>query len=117
MDEQPYKELILFLTTLTFMDGITDKRKTQIRKNSTQYIYQNNILFRKTKDGIRKVILREQVEPILYHFHTDMSGTHLGIDAIIGKIKDRYYWPQLGEDVKEYIRTCDICQRRGPTNR
>ncbi|EXX63433.1 putative integrase core domain protein [Rhizophagus irregularis DAOM 181602=DAOM 197198] len=99
------------------MDGITDKRKTQIRKNSTQYIYQNNILYRKTKDGIRKVILREQIEPILYHFHTDMSGAHLGIDAIIGKIKDRYYWPQLGEDVKEYIKTCDICQRRGPTNR
>ncbi|GBC12673.2 putative integrase core domain protein [Rhizophagus irregularis DAOM 181602=DAOM 197198] len=85
------------------MDGITDKRKTQIRKNSTQYIYQNNILFRKTKDGIRKVILREQVEPILYHFHTDMSGAHLGIDAIIGKIKDRYYWPQLGEDREELI--------------
>ncbi|CAB4494325.1 unnamed protein product [Rhizophagus irregularis] len=68
MDEQLYNELILFLTTLTFMD--------------------------------------------------DMSGAHLGIDAIIGKIKDQYYWPQLGEDViKEYIRTCDNCQRRGPTNR
>ena len=117
MDEQLYNELILFLTTLTFMDGITDKRKTQIRKNSTQYIYQNNTLFKKTKDGIRKVILRDQVESILYHFHTDMSGAHLGIDAIIGKIKDRYYWSQLGEDVKEYIRTCDICQKRGPTNR
>jgi hypothetical protein len=99
------------------MDGITDKRKTQIRKNSTQYIYQHNTLFRKTKDSIRKVILREQVEPILYHFHTDMSGAHLGTDAIIGKIKDRYYWPQLGEDVKEYIKTCDVCQRRGPSNR
>ncbi|EXX64786.1 gag-pol fusion protein [Rhizophagus irregularis DAOM 197198w] len=46
-----------------------------------------------------------------------MSGAHLGTDAIIGKIKDRYYWPQLGEDVKEYIRTCDICQKRGLTNR
>ncbi|RGB33552.1 hypothetical protein C1646_625190 [Rhizophagus diaphanus] len=84
------------------MDGITDKRKIQIRKNSTQYIYQNNTLFKKTKDGIRKVILHEQVKPILYHFHTDMSGAHLGMDAIIGKIKDRYYWSQLGEDVKEY---------------
>ncbi|GBC53477.2 putative integrase core domain protein [Rhizophagus irregularis DAOM 181602=DAOM 197198] len=87
------------------MDGITDKWKTQIRKNSTQYIYQNNILFRKTKDGIRKIILYEQVEPILYHFHTDMSGAHLGIDAIIGKIKNRYYWLQLGKDVKEYVKT------------
>ena len=42
-----------------------------------------------------------------------MSGSHLGTDTVIGKIKDRYYWPQMGEDVKEYIRTCDICQIRG----
>ncbi|GET58989.1 uncharacterized protein K02A2.6-like [Rhizophagus irregularis DAOM 181602=DAOM 197198] len=46
----------------------------------------------------------------------NMSGAHLGIDAIIGKIKNRYYWPQLREDVKEYIRTCNICQRREHTN-
>jgi len=91
MDRQLYQELIQYLSTLTFMDGITDKRKNYIRKNSTQYIYQNNTLFRKTKEGIRKVILREQVEPILYNLHKDMSGSHLGIDAVLGKIKDRYY--------------------------
>src|ERR1043165_7633959 len=72
MDKQLYQDLIQYLTTLTFTDGITDKRKTLIRKNSTHYIYQHNILFRKTKEGLRKVILPEQVEFILYHFHTDM---------------------------------------------
>jgi hypothetical protein len=56
------------------MDGITDERKTLIWKNSTHYIYQHNTLYRKTKDGIRKVILQEQVESILYYLHTDMSG-------------------------------------------
>jgi len=117
MDEQLYQELIQYLSTLTFMDGITDKRKNSIRKNSTQYIYQQNILFRKTKEGMRKVILRKQVEPILYNLHKDMSGSHLGTDAVIRKIKDRYYWPQMGEDVKEYIRTCDTCQRRGTQHR
>ncbi|CAB5195636.1 unnamed protein product [Rhizophagus irregularis] len=78
---------------------------TDIQKNSIQYIYQNNTLFRKTKDGIRKVILYKQVEPILYHFHTDMSSAHLGIDAIIGKSKTNI----IGH-------TCNICQRRGPIN-
>ena len=113
MDKQLYHELIYYLTTLTFMDGIMDKWKNSIQKNSTHYIYQYNTLFRKTKDGIRKVILREQVKPILYHFYTDMSGAHLGTDAVIRKIRDRYYWPQMGDDVKEYIKTCDTCQRRG----
>jgi hypothetical protein len=117
MDRQLYQDLIQYLTTLTFTEGITDKRKTLIRKNSTQYIYQHNTLFKKTKDGLRKVILPDQVESILYHFHTDMSSAHLGIDAVLGKIKDRYYWPQMGDDVKEYIKTCNICQRRGHANR
>jgi hypothetical protein len=117
MDKQLYKELIQYLSTLTFMEGITTHQQTHIRKNSIKYVYQNNTLFRKTKEGLRKVILQEQVESILYHFHTDLSGAHLGTDAIIGKIKDRYYWPQMGEDVKEYVKTCDICQRRGPIKR
>jgi transposase InsO family protein len=117
MDEQLYKELVHYLTTLTFMDGLTDKRKTHIRKISTQYICKNNILYRNTKEGIRKVILQDQVEPVIYHLHRDISGAHLGVDAVIGKIKDRYYWPQLGNDVKEYIRSCDVCQRRGPQQR
>ena len=43
-----------------------------------------------------------------------MTSTHLGMDAVISKIKERYYWPQIGEDVKIYIQTCDICQKRGP---
>ena len=51
MDRQLYQELIQYLSTLTFMDGITDKRKNYIRKNSTQYIYQNNTLFRRYKKG------------------------------------------------------------------
>jgi hypothetical protein len=115
MDKQLYQDLIQYLTTLTFMDGITDEQKILIQKNSTHYIYQNNTLYRKTKDGIRKVILPEQVELILYHLHTDISRAHMGIDAVIGKIKDRYYWPQLGKDVKKYIQTCDICQHKGPS--
>jgi hypothetical protein len=62
MDKQLYQDLIQYLTTFIFMDGITDERKTLIRKNSTHYIYQYNTLYRKTKDDIRKVILPEQVE-------------------------------------------------------
>ena len=28
-----------------------------------------------------------------------------------------FYWPNLFKDVKEYCRTCDICQRIGKNNR
>jgi hypothetical protein len=46
-----------------------------------------------------------------------MSRAHIEINAVIGKIKDRYYWPQLGKDVKKYIQTCNVCQYRGSSKR
>jgi len=29
------------------------------------------------------------------------------------KIKSRYYWPQMYESIRQYVQTCDACQRRG----
>lgn len=117
MEEQRYKELTQLLETLTYPDGLNNKRKTQLRKDSTHYFVTNHTLYKRTKDGEKRVILREQVEPILYHLHQDMSGAHLGVDAVFEKVKERYYWPQMYDDIKSYIETCDICQRRGSPKR
>ena len=46
-----------------------------------------------------------------------MTGAHLGIETVYNKAKDRYYWPQMFEDIREYIKNCDNCQRRGPITR
>ena len=113
MEEQQYKDIMQYLETLTYPDGYNDLRKTQIRKISTQHFVKNNTLYRKTKSGIQRVVLREQVEPILYHLHQDMSSAHLGIDAVFEKAREKYYWPQMYENVRKYINTCDVCQRRG----
>ncbi|GBC00600.1 hypothetical protein RclHR1_03900017 [Rhizophagus clarus] len=39
------------------------------------------------------------------------------IDAVFEKVKERYYWPQMFEDIRNYINTCDTCQRRGSQQR
>src|SRR6266498_36214 len=46
-------------------------------------------------------------------FHRDehpLSG-HFGLEATLIKLKERYYWPKMKNDVKSYIQTCDQCQR------
>ena len=46
-----------------------------------------------------------------------MSGAYLGIDAVFEKVKERYFWPQMYDDIKDYIKTCDTCQRKGKQKR
>ena len=44
-----------------------------------------------------------------------MIGAHLGVDSTYEKIKERYYWPKMFEDVRKYIESCDNCQQREKT--
>src|ERR1043165_2674008 len=45
--------------------------------------------------------------------HSHSLKKHLEINKVILKIREKYYWSQYFEDVKNYITTCDLCQRRG----
>ena len=50
---------------------------------------------------------------ILIHVHTDVfAGGHLGRDKPLEKICSRFYWGRgMAEEIKEFVRTCDKCQK------
>ncbi|KAG9299319.1 hypothetical protein G9A89_013967 [Geosiphon pyriformis] len=48
--------------------------------------------------------------------HTDLLARHFGKTKTIQKTLARYYWPTLEKNIAEYIKTCDICQKRGKPN-
>ena len=81
MNEQQYENLVKYLNTLAYPENYNNKWKTQLRKNLTHYFVKNHILYRRTKDGEKRVILPEQVEVILYNLHQNMSGAHLGVEV------------------------------------
>ena len=49
MNNKTYQDLINYLTTLTYPTDYDDKRKTHLRKNSTQYFVKNHTLYRQNK--------------------------------------------------------------------
>ena len=40
-----------------------------------------------------------------------LTGGHFGRDKTYDRIASRFYWPEMSGDVREYVATCDICQR------
>ena len=44
--------------------------------------------------------------------HKHSTTGHLGTNTMFYKIAERYYWDQMYRDIKEYVRTCEECQKR-----
>ncbi len=50
-----------------------------------------------------KVLKRNKIEPILSLAHEYLLSEHFGLEATLTKLKKRYYWPKMKEDVKSHI--------------
>ena len=50
-------------------------------------------------------------EELLKHHHDDSLARHFDADKISELLDRKYYWKSMIKNVKEYINTCDICQR------
>ena len=57
------------------------------------------------------------MEALMYMMHNDPTAGHFAVDKMFDKIRERYYWPQMYEDIKIYVQSCDNCQRRGKSKR
>ncbi len=99
MNEQLYQKLL---------------KEENARKNN--YIIQNNILYRKKGERILKVIRRHEIEPVLYFMHDHLLAAHFGITTTQERVKEKYFWPGMNKDIKDYVKSCDQCQRRGRKN-
>ena len=47
---------------------------------------------------------------IAEHHDTSYAG-HLGRDRTTEFLSRGFYWPSMNQDVKDYVKTCDICMR------
>jgi len=60
-------------------------------------------------NGLRRRVIREAHDP-------PHSG-HFGRQKTQEVVQRDFWWPRLGTDVEQYVRTCQSCQRNKPENR
>jgi len=49
-------------------------------------------------------------QSILRRMHDDTLSGHLGVAATFDRCQQRFYWPNMHNDVEKYVRTCHACQ-------
>ena len=56
---------------------------------------------------------KEQRTKIITTLHDSLVGEHKGINQTYQKIRERYYWPGMRNDILDYIRKCpECCQKK-----
>ena len=61
------------------------------------------------------VVPMKQRRIVLNYAHDIKASGHLGIRKTLGRIRQRFYWPGLQNDVRTYVGGCEKCaKRKGP---
>jgi hypothetical protein len=120
MDEELYQQITLYLKEKRTNENFTKKEKQQLINKAKYYQIINGQLYKKPRKWNHeplKVLRRSEFETLMKMMHDQPTAGHLGIETTYNKIKDKYYWNQMYDDIKEYIRTCNTCQRFGKPER
>lgn len=72
----------------TLVDG-------DIKKEGKYYVGNGN--------GLRRQIIENS--------YSSLEGGHSGILTTIKRIQNMFYWPKLKDEVQEFVKACDVCQR------
>ena len=49
---------------------------------------------------------------ILQHCHDQKTAGHFGVRKTLTRVRNRYYWVGLQSDVRQWVKSCEICPRR-----
>ena len=63
------------------------------------------------------IVPKENREQIMITAHDNAeTGAHFGVGHVQNRIRQRFYWPRWEKDIREYVLSCDTCQRVKPSH-
>ena len=128
--ENEYETILNYVTRGDYPAGATKQQKRAIRRkvearngnsintNSNKFVAKDGVLnyVDCRPDGLglraRRVVRIEEKTKILRDCHeAETGGGHFKRDKTYGKISERFYWNGMMNDVKQFVSSCDVCQR------
>jgi len=115
METDTYFRILRYLETLELPDDLDTAQRRTFKRQAHKYVTIDGLLyFKNKKNPVRplRVLKENELDVVLYSFHEDPLAGHFGFAETYRAISLKYYWPQMGTVIKEYVQSCDACQRR-----
>ena len=87
----------------------------RLEVNARNYMILDGLLFKITENNVGEMdtvlcIPTSKVHVLLEMYHSSMMGGHVGITKCYQTISQRFYCPNLAEQLRAYITGCHVCQ-------
>ncbi|URQ09129.1 replicase [Halyomorpha halys erranti-like virus 1] len=85
-------------------------------KPDPKFCLSKGLLCKADKSGqATKIILPASlVDMVFKYYHVCPVGGHLGVQKTIGKILEFFYWTAMYDDIRQRVRSCDVCATSKP---
>lgn len=95
--------------SLLLLDIETIKNQQQVENiHGKKYSNFNDVIVI-CKKGFRKVVVPMSLRKELMQKAHDQYG-HPGVQKMLNIISPHYYWPQMTQDISNYVKYCNTCQ-------
>lgn len=86
------------------IEWLTKEIKNNTEWSGPRLCIINKKVYRIDSVDDRKVILND--------FHLLPTSGHAGVKRMLNNIKRYYFWPNITNDVKRFVKKCDLCQKQ-----
>ncbi|KAL0456114.1 UNVERIFIED_CONTAM: hypothetical protein Slati_0950600 [Sesamum latifolium] len=88
------------------------RRRTDIRRRATCFIYYKGTLYRRSFEGIfLRCLSDDEKDQAMEEAHSGVCGAHQSGPKLHFRIKRMgYYWPTMVKDCIDYAKRCQACQ-------
>ena len=94
-------------------EKLTKNEEVITRRQMKGIEIKSDELYKRKNGKLIKILKEDEIDSVMFIIHNHEIGAHFGVEATYNKIAERYYWKGMYKDIKEYIKYCDACQRRG----
>lgn len=92
--------------------GLTSSEHKALLRYCTEFfVAEGDRLWRKDSKGNHKIVVPQDRRLFLISSAHDDVGHH-GFYATNALLAERYWWPQMANDISWFVRTCHLCQLR-----
>ena len=117
MELEQYSILVNYLKTQQYPVGYLEKDKQRLQQQSKHFLIINEQLYKKNRrkepTNPLRVLRIHETEAILKYMHEDILTGHFGYEGTYQRIATKYWWNGMGTTIKDFVKSCSICQLTG----